>query len=1265
MSPSSPIRELILSDAKIDNFAGSGQPWIVPETDLRRQAVSPLRGYIYQLHQSAAAWISLGESDILHLEVAEDFSQILYDPNKLDEILQATQVKDTRESGAVSLNSMDVIGAVESLYRLKKENAGREVHVNFLTTSNIGRERKNPLHSGVAGLHAWRLAAEGGDVAEIRAALLSRVETKELKAFIAQSSDENLRLELIKPLTFVCGAQSWESIEAANRQALVALREEVRSTAEMAHRAYDVVLSHLTKAILSSSDRRLSRHQLITCLELATAIGVPSQTFMHLIGEAAIHKAAAPIAKEDLVALARALLDAGLPPSIRILFPDALPRARLAFDAVKAFSRTVIERDVPVNSLPLKRTIAELPALSERRHLVIGPPGSGKSNTLWRYADELLSAGTTIPIFLSVAQLSLWDDVTALITDVSPKLSLESIFNDQRVCIFLDGWSEFATGESAAEKRKALRALRGTRVIAAGKFVDPEDTMFKIWSLELLPLDLVSQAVKAAHPGGPTLTSSVLDLLRLPLLLSIHLFSGAKASEIGEILRQFHEHIARDIPDSFTQALSSSVATMTLSDDRSFGRLFFELEAEAHKRNFTECRNTLQRLGTIEKRGSQAVPVHELYWSWLAGRGLLTGELTPQVIGVLHTRESYALALQSGARPTEAHIQAASNDDLVLAAALDASLPSTAPNLILSAALDRAFIDERLSVRHRAGLAALELIKPDYLRRALDVLSELAAAKLQVPAWSQALRPDVLFRHRAIVADWIGSDGSHLVLDAIAERGGEEWVPWLEQMALTRKITYVDALASALACSSNIPSWGDSCLDELLGSAPWKLRNVAIRRSNLALSRQIAVNYVRLVETVISRSSSAWIDLNRILVGCGDDEVFRLLLAGFSSMPRRSQELLGFAVVDLGPSWIASFQKIAFAEREASHHHKLANVLSTEIDDATARAWIASGHDEVGWRVLIARHGEEILPELIAHLPQSFAHHHHIPALASIRFFQSAPTSLVQELWGRIGTPMQPKAMQDLLNALATVDLGGVASIVRFILDQPDALPIYHIAQAMKLYDEWRRKFGIEVQIKTSAGKNLTFHQWVALYTVQRWEDHFTPTVLAWAPDVAVEIILEHFQHDDEKSAAALNALRLNYYHEKLLERMLSTEKLANLVPKVFSDCLDTFPVNSLHRCIDSSHIDQGELLSKLASTANPLHRSAHAKLLRKVLEEPMKLHAIRCVANMLRGYTRHDVFQLLNEIICHREDRWFWLIREIETARGERLIDELGCFLH
>lgn len=1249
-----------MPDVNIATFGEPARAWAVPEADLDRQAIAPLRGYAYQLHQCAAAWIRLGPDDVLFLEVAEDFAELLQLPDQIDQILRATQVKDTRESGAVTLNSADVLKAIDALWRLRTSNPGRSVRLTFLTTSEIGQERKMPLASGIAGLAAWQAAAQGGDVAEIRAALLARMVPGEFRRFVESSPPEQLRAELLASLTFACGAQDWHQIEENNRIALVALRDEVRSTADMAYRAYDALFGQVVATTLGSIDRRLDRQGLIACLERATAIAVPSQvaTGLH-VGQTPGGTTTRPELTQ-LKALAQALLEAGTPPSVALLYPDAPSTALAALDAIASRERTVVEIGGS-NSASVTDTVSGLLARPERKHLIVGPPGSGKSHALWRTAERLLNAGDLVPLFLPVAQLDDWTDVLSLITDLAPHLSPVSVLSDPRVCVCIDGWSEFATGEHARQRRKALSALHGARVLANGKFTDAGDAAFKAWSLELLAPEDVAHVLLRAHPGEPVPAQPVLDLLRLPLLLSIHAMSPGQVSATGELLRQFHEQLSRDLPQPFTDALCEAVADAALAGHRSFGHFASQLRSRADARGIAEPLRLLQRLGTIRERGGQALPVHDLYWSWLAGRGLLSSEAAQLALGPLHTRDSYLLALQSGTRASGRDVDVVVHDDLVLAAMLQSSRLPTDMSPALATAIEAALGDVRLAVRNRGALAALELPEPMRLRRALEILSELARSGVGAPECFHALRPDALFPLRAIVADWLGADGSNLVLDAIAERGGPEWVPWLEQVASAGKIPWTEALAAALGCSSDVPVWGRPILSELVASTPWKLRATAQRRSNVALARLIARDYERLLE-LISPGHSGWIDLNRVLVACGDAGVFQSLLGCFEAMGLRAQEYLGFAVVDRGTPWVSAFQQIAFSRPGATHHHKLADSLSLDIDDATARQWITNGYDEQGWRILIARHGNAVLPELVADLPVSFAGLHHIPALVNMGFLENAPTSLLDELWTRFGTPMQPKAAQDALNALATVYPDGLASIVKFVADQPDALPAYHLHQVVRLYEVWRQRFGADLGINLGA-ENVPFPQWIgARSALQRWENHFTPRLLATSPDFAVEFVLEHLREDESKAAAVLGELRgLSKYSDVLLDHMLAFPSLAALVPSVFAEYFDNFPVASLQRCLACPHVNQEELLYRLGASSNPLHRPVHAELIHTALGRPLNLHHFKYIANMLRGYPRHDALAILEAAPRLDEDKWLWLAREVETARGERLLNEVG----
>ena len=71
-----------------------------PIGDPAREAIDSLRGYVYQIYQSALAWTEIKGDEFLFLEVAEDFAVAAANA------LEAVQVKET--AGRVTINSDDI-----------------------------------------------------------------------------------------------------------------------------------------------------------------------------------------------------------------------------------------------------------------------------------------------------------------------------------------------------------------------------------------------------------------------------------------------------------------------------------------------------------------------------------------------------------------------------------------------------------------------------------------------------------------------------------------------------------------------------------------------------------------------------------------------------------------------------------------------------------------------------------------------------------------------------------------------------------------------------------------------------------------------------------------------------------------------------------------------------------------------------------------------------------------------------------------------------
>lgn len=166
--------------------------------DKAREAVAALRGYAYQLYASALAWLDLPPGHSLYLEVAEDFAVAAGGS------LAAVQVKDIHST--VSLASKQARDAISGFVRLVRDNPASAVRLTLLTTSTITTERRQEHRTGkVPGIERWRAAAEGGNIADLRKALLRLDLHPDAHAFIRERDDERLRRELLLRIEWRCG----------------------------------------------------------------------------------------------------------------------------------------------------------------------------------------------------------------------------------------------------------------------------------------------------------------------------------------------------------------------------------------------------------------------------------------------------------------------------------------------------------------------------------------------------------------------------------------------------------------------------------------------------------------------------------------------------------------------------------------------------------------------------------------------------------------------------------------------------------------------------------------------------------------------------------------------------------------------------------------------------------------------------------------------------------------------------------------------------
>lgn len=249
-----------------------------PSADVARQAVHALRGYAYQVLATALAWVDLGDRAKLFVEVAEDYAVVA------DSALRAVQVKDTRDTGSITLNTPSVRDAVAAFVDLVERNPGVRVHLRFLTTSEIGRERIGEYRpNGVAGLEYWRQVATSPRVVvtPLRTVLEGEGFPASVRGYCKKRNDEQLRRELIARISWDCGNPDISTLrEELEARLVVVGRDKFGVPANEARALADTLVYGVLKTAVTPTkeSRVLNRAGLYELIDATTRISVPRRS---------------------------------------------------------------------------------------------------------------------------------------------------------------------------------------------------------------------------------------------------------------------------------------------------------------------------------------------------------------------------------------------------------------------------------------------------------------------------------------------------------------------------------------------------------------------------------------------------------------------------------------------------------------------------------------------------------------------------------------------------------------------------------------------------------------------------------------------------------------------------------------------------------------------------------------------------------------------------------------------------------------------------
>src|SRR5882724_2062131 len=270
------VRDELITMRQTNPFTPGPTANTLPAGDVERQAVASLRGYAYQVAAAALAWLDLDDSSKVYLEVAEDYATVA------QQSLDAVQVKDTAESGSITLNTEAVRDAINAFVKLVANNKDRRVQLRYFTTSPIGTEQTiADRPAGEAGLNYWRRAAAGADIGPLRSILTNDKFSADVRAFVTARDDEALRTDLLHRVHWECGKPDISGIVQELEERLVILgREKFGLAATEARQLSNTLLYHvLKKSVLKSPEERvLTRAELYSTIDAVTQISVSRKT---------------------------------------------------------------------------------------------------------------------------------------------------------------------------------------------------------------------------------------------------------------------------------------------------------------------------------------------------------------------------------------------------------------------------------------------------------------------------------------------------------------------------------------------------------------------------------------------------------------------------------------------------------------------------------------------------------------------------------------------------------------------------------------------------------------------------------------------------------------------------------------------------------------------------------------------------------------------------------------------------------------------------
>ncbi len=648
------------------------------------------------------------------------------------------------------------------------------------------------------------------------------------------------------------------------------------------------------------------------------------------------------------------------------------------------------------------------------------------------------------------------------------------------------------------------------------------------------------------------------------------LLGGGHLSK-GELIKAFNDQLSENIvhnKEYFYLLCKSAARIECLNKKKLFSNLYSELEGINSEVDCEKIKQFIKSVGTLGDGISVIQPIHDIYWEWVIGCGLLKdySNLYYYLVSFLSIRNDIKLALESGEHFKIDIINNLINVDILLVAIFVPYIDCENNSQFFkefSDAIMNMLNSELVPQRIRGIYGAILSKKRNLFKNALEVISDLVNEGYPLYMLNLEFDDNLLWDNRDIIEKWlIKHKEKYFILDAIQHTNNTKWVIWIKNQYDKGILDDEQTIKVVLGCISELPEWVEDILCRVVKKGKtYYLKSAVERGDNIELARWIFLNYKNYITTA---GNSMWCHFNQILLSCGNDELFDDICSQIINMEPKLQELLLFMVTELDDRRIAKVQVQLFDKGLIDEYHILKEKVNTSLPDSKLIEWSKSPNKELecySWCTLAKKYQNNIIDDLIINLPSSFNKLHYVPELIAMKYLDSPPESLVDELWKRLNGTIQPKLMQDLIYALSKNSAKGIPSMVGQLKYNCEFLPVYHLSLFLNLLKEWQKNLGIIIKIKAPNGE-IDFSEFLTIKTIDNKFDD--PSLSRLLQKVDSKTIINHIIYLHYKNPKLFFDIIkkigcIEFYEERILLLLLSLHSDDGLeeVFRLFSDNLN------------------------------------------------------------------------------------------------------------